>query len=102
MVYVRWWSQETVAVVTGANKGVGFAIAKKLAESGLTVVSTSRDVKRGEEATQKLVDQGLPVVLHQLDVTSPTSVQELANWLKQQYGYVDILVSVGFGSTWLF
>eukprot|EP00246_Nothoceros_aenigmaticus_P013752 TRINITY_DN489_c0_g1_i1.p1 TRINITY_DN489_c0_g1~~TRINITY_DN489_c0_g1_i1.p1 ORF type:complete len:296 (-),score=55.15 TRINITY_DN489_c0_g1_i1:336-1223(-) len=89
----RWWSQDTVAVVTGGNKGIGLAFVKQLAERGITVVLTSRDVTRGEEATKKLVEQGFPVVFHQLDVTKDQSAQKLAEWLKQQYGGIDILVN---------
>ncbi|WVZ15132.1 hypothetical protein V8G54_012698 [Vigna mungo] len=61
------------AVVTGENKGIGFAICKQLASNGFTVVFTARDEKRGVEAVEKLKELGLPshVVFHQLDVTDP-------------------------------
>ncbi|WVZ15116.1 hypothetical protein V8G54_012682 [Vigna mungo] len=61
------------AVVTGANKGIGFAICKQLALNGFTVVLTTRDEKRGVEAIEKLKELGLPshVVFHQLDVIDP-------------------------------
>lgn len=50
MKYRRWWSQETVAVVTGGNKGIGLAIGKHLAELGVTVILTARDATKGEKA----------------------------------------------------
>eukprot|EP00246_Nothoceros_aenigmaticus_P002212 TRINITY_DN13010_c0_g1_i1.p1 TRINITY_DN13010_c0_g1~~TRINITY_DN13010_c0_g1_i1.p1 ORF type:complete len:308 (-),score=45.23 TRINITY_DN13010_c0_g1_i1:234-1157(-) len=90
----RWWSESTVAVVTGANKGIGFSMVKALARNGIITVLTSRDVRRGEDATKKLRDDyGLPVVYHQLDVSNTESAQNLADWLKQQYGGVDILIN---------
>jgi 3-oxoacyl-ACP reductase-like protein len=46
----RWWSKDTVAVVTGANKGMAFEIVRQLAKEGITVVLTARDTTRGEEA----------------------------------------------------
>ncbi|KAG2380371.1 (+)-neomenthol dehydrogenase [Vigna angularis] len=83
------------AVVTGANKGIGFAICKQLASNGFTVVLTARDEKRGVEAVEKLKELGLPghVVFHQLDVTDPKSITSLADFIKTQYGKLDILVN---------
>ncbi|XP_027906202.1 (+)-neomenthol dehydrogenase-like [Vigna unguiculata] len=83
------------AVVTGANKGIGFAVCKQLASNGFTVVLTARDEKRGVEAVQKLKELGLPghVVFHQLDVTDPKSIKSLADFIKNQYGKLDILVN---------
>ncbi|KAG0585668.1 hypothetical protein KC19_2G028300 [Ceratodon purpureus] len=51
---VRWWSANTVAVVTGSNKGVGYEIARQLARNGLTTVVTARDVSRGTKAVEAL------------------------------------------------
>ncbi|WVZ03994.1 hypothetical protein V8G54_024800 [Vigna mungo] len=61
------------AVVTGANKGIGFAICKQLASNCFTVLLTAKDEKRGVEAVEKLKELGLPghVVFHQLDVIDP-------------------------------
>ncbi|KAJ1392618.1 Short-chain dehydrogenase/reductase SDR [Sesbania bispinosa] len=83
------------AVVTGANKGIGFAICKQLASNGITVVLTARDEKRGLEAVDKLKQLGLPghVVFHQLDVTDPASIRSLADFIKTQLGKLDILVN---------
>lgn len=88
----RWWSRDTVAVVTGANRGLGLEIARQLAQHGVTTVLTSRDALKGEDAAHRLVGEGLPVVYHQLEVGDPESAQRLAGWLKQRYGGVDILV----------
>ncbi|CAL1386803.1 unnamed protein product [Linum trigynum] len=91
----RWWSKETVAVVTGGNKGIGFAVVKKLAEQGLTVVLTARDVGRGKQAVETLRCRfGLDnVTFLQLDVSDPCSVEAFASRFRQDFGLLDILVN---------
>ncbi|KAI3434359.1 uncharacterized protein J3R85_006626 [Psidium guajava] len=88
-------STKRYAVVTGANKGIGFEICRQLASNGIVVVLTSRDEKRGLEAIQKLKDSGLSdyLVFHQLDVSDPSSVLALANFVKTRFGKLDILVN---------
>jgi hypothetical protein len=81
-----------VAVVTGANRGIGHALAARLAEHGLTVVLTARDDDRGEAAAAPLRDRGLPVVYRRLDVSDPASVAAFADWLRDTLGGLDILV----------
>ncbi|CAM6089919.1 unnamed protein product [Calypogeia fissa] len=96
-----WWSKDTIAVVTGANKGLGFEIVRLLAEQGLTVVLTARDSERGQEAVDELKKNGQKsVCFHQLDVESKESVETIAAWLKSKFGGIDILVNnagVAFG-----
>ncbi|KAJ8491972.1 hypothetical protein OPV22_013693 [Ensete ventricosum] len=89
----RWWSKETVAVVTGANKGIGFALVRRLAELGLTVVLTSRDVGKGKAAVESLDGQGLRVAFCHLDVAEPSSIVTFAAWLKRRFGGLDILIN---------
>ncbi|XP_030540948.1 (+)-neomenthol dehydrogenase-like [Rhodamnia argentea] len=84
------------AVVTGSNKGIGFAICKLLASKGIVVVLTARDEKKGLEAVDKLkLESGLSkhVFFHQLDVSNPASVSSLADFVKHQFGKLDILVN---------
>ncbi|CAN4120073.1 unnamed protein product [Withania somnifera] len=82
------------AVVTGANKGIGFETVKQLASSGVTVVLTARDEKRGREATSLLNEQGCSnVVFHQLDVQDAQSIESLAKFIQTQYGRLDILLN---------
>lgn len=82
------------AVVTGANKGIGFETVKQLANSGVTVVLTARNEKSGMEATSLLNEQGLlKVVFHQLDVQDAKSIESLAEFVQTQYGRLDILVN---------
>ncbi|KAM5572675.1 salutaridine reductase-like [Rosa sericea] len=83
-----------VSVVTGANKGIGFEICRQLASNGVRVVLTARDVKRGQEAVEKLKLSGLTdVIFHQLDVTDATSIASLADFIEIQFGKLDILVN---------
>ncbi|XP_044503859.1 (+)-neomenthol dehydrogenase-like [Mangifera indica] len=82
------------AIVTGANKGIGFEVCKQLASNGITVVLTARDEKRGLEAVEKLKESGLSDVLfHQLDVQDPASIAALRDFIQDQFGKLDILVN---------
>ncbi|KAH1045933.1 hypothetical protein J1N35_036717 [Gossypium stocksii] len=93
-------------VVTGANKGVGLEICKQLAQNGITVVLTARDEKRGLEALESIKQSGLSdyLIFHQLDVTDPESIASLADFVKKQFGKLDILVNNArvLGATFLF
>lgn len=93
-VSCKWWTKDTVALVTGGNKGIGLAAVKQLAQHGLTVVLTARDEKLGTAAVENLKSEGIESVhFHPLDVTSSESVEKLASWLKPKFGGIDILVS---------
>ncbi|CAI0379913.1 unnamed protein product [Linum tenue] len=84
------------AVVTGANRGLGFAICRQLAASGVVVVLTARDENRGIQAVDDLkTNHGVSsdnIVYHQLDVTDSSSISSLADFIKTQFGKLDILV----------
>jgi NAD(P)-dependent dehydrogenase (short-subunit alcohol dehydrogenase family) len=83
-----------VAVVTGSNRGLGYAIAKKLGQlPGIQVIVTSRGEAEGRAAQEKLAQTGIKADYHPLDISSDQSVQAFAEWLNQTYGKVDILVN---------
>lgn len=84
---------DKVAIVTGANRGLGLEAVRQLAQRGMTTILTCRDAAKGEAAAQSLQQQGLPVVFHQLDITQESSVKTLKQWVQQQYGRVDILIN---------
>ncbi|XP_042475513.1 (+)-neomenthol dehydrogenase-like [Macadamia integrifolia] len=87
-------ASKRLAVVTGANKGIGLEICRQLASNGVAVVLTARDENRGVEAVEKLKGSGLSdVVFHQLEVTDPASIASLALFIKTQFGKLDILVN---------
>ncbi|OUL18000.1 SDR family oxidoreductase [Nostoc sp. 106C] len=82
-----------IAVVTGSNRGLGYAISRKLSQIGIQVVLTSRNESDGLAAKQQLSSEGLDVNYHILDVTSDRSVAQFTQWLEETYGRVDILVN---------
>ncbi|HYS04273.1 MAG TPA: SDR family oxidoreductase [Candidatus Dormibacteraeota bacterium] len=82
-----------VAVVTGANRGIGFETCRQLAKHGMKVVLTSRDKEKGGAAAERLRSEGLDVDFLPLDVSDDLSVQEFARQIKKTYGRVDVLVN---------
>ncbi|MGD9146558.1 MAG: SDR family oxidoreductase [Anaerolineae bacterium] len=86
-------NENTIAIVTGANRGIGFETCRQLARRGIQVMMTSRDEAKGQAAQQKLANEGLEVAYHQLDVTDSESIQRLANDIRQQYGHLDALIN---------
>jgi NAD(P)-dependent dehydrogenase (short-subunit alcohol dehydrogenase family) len=82
-----------VAVVTGANRGIGLEVARELARAGLTVVLTCRDEVKGTEAQKQLASEGVKVDVRSLDITNSGSIRDLALYLRKQYGRLDVLVN---------
>jgi NAD(P)-dependent dehydrogenase (short-subunit alcohol dehydrogenase family) len=82
-----------VAVVTGANRGIGFEIVRQLARQGLQVILTSRDAKKGLHAQKALAKEGLEVIHRQLDVTRRSSAATLAKYIEREHGRLDVLVN---------
>lgn len=85
--------KDRIAVVTGANRGIGLEICRQLAQQGVRVVLTSRDTVKGEAARETLAAEGLDVAFHQLDVTDARSIARLATFVTQFYGRLHILVN---------
>lgn len=82
-----------VALVTGANKGIGLHIARQLAQRGLTVLLGARNAERGRAAVAGLVGEGLDVRLLVLDVTDAGSVAAAAEQVAKDPGRLDVLVN---------
>ncbi|GAA1111645.1 SDR family oxidoreductase [Nocardiopsis composta] len=82
-----------VALVTGANKGIGFETARLLGERGMTVLAGSRDADRGRKAVEELVAGGVDAHAVRLDVTDEASVEAAAAWIGGAYGRLDVLVN---------
>jgi NAD(P)-dependent dehydrogenase (short-subunit alcohol dehydrogenase family) len=81
---------DKIALITGANQGIGFHIAKDLAEKGLTVLVGSRNLANGEAAAR---DIGKNAHAIQLDVTDKASIAAAAARIEKEYGRLDILVN---------
>ena len=82
-----------VALVTGANRGIGFEVSRQLARRGFTVVLGSRDPQKGERAAARLTEEGLSVLPRRLDVSEDESVEELAASIEAGQGRLDVLVN---------
>ena len=82
-----------VAVVTGANKGIGLETARQLASRGITVFLGARDEARGRSAAEKLRADGLDAHPLRLDVTDDASVAAAAALVEKNAGRLDILVN---------
>ena len=82
-----------VAVVTGANRGLGLEVSRQLASLGYRVMLGSRDLARGAQAAAALAEAGLDVIPVELDVTDPATLSRLAGRLEAEAGHVDVLVN---------
>ncbi len=81
------------AIVTGANRGIGFETCRQLAGLGYRVVLTSRDVSQGMAAAERLLQQGSDVIYRPLDVTSHLHVMDLFHYVRRNFGGADVLVN---------
>ncbi len=90
-----------IALITGANKGLGKEIGRQLGLLGYTVILTSRDVKAGAAAVAELVALGCNAHSVQLEVTNPNDIAKLSNDLKTKFGKLDVLVNnAGIALEW--
>jgi NAD(P)-dependent dehydrogenase (short-subunit alcohol dehydrogenase family) len=83
-------ANERIALVTGANQGVGFQVAKELVASGVTVLVGSRDLERGKTAAAEI---GAGATAIQIDVTGRVSIDAAAEKIRKEFGRLDLLVN---------
>lgn len=86
-------THQQVAMITGANKGIGRATAAQLAALGMTVLIGARNPRRGEEAAAALRAAGGDAHAVTLDVTDPTTIEEAARWVEERFGHLDVLIN---------
>jgi NAD(P)-dependent dehydrogenase (short-subunit alcohol dehydrogenase family) len=90
-----------VALITGANKGLGKEIARQLASLGYTVVITSRDERAGRAVADELVRSGHDAHAVRLEVTNPEQIAAVAAHLDKTFGKLDVLVNnAGIALEW--
>jgi NAD(P)-dependent dehydrogenase (short-subunit alcohol dehydrogenase family) len=84
---------QRVAIISGANRGIGLEVSRQLSVAGLHVVLGSRDTNAGEQAARSLIAHGLDVESHQLDVTDEESVRTLVDHVERVLGGADVLIN---------
>src|SRR5688572_28622425 len=82
-----------IALITGANKGIGIETARLLGCRAMTVLVGARDRQLGAEAERALREDGADAHFVQLDVTDGSSIERVAQWIEQEHGRLDILVN---------
>ena len=82
-----------IALITGANKGIGFETARQLAEKGMTVLVGARDGARGETAAAALRADGLDAIALEIDVSDDAAIARAAESVGAEFGHLDVLVN---------
>jgi NAD(P)-dependent dehydrogenase (short-subunit alcohol dehydrogenase family) len=82
-----------VALISGANKGIGLETARQLGKQGVTVLLGARDLSKGEAAAAQLKSEGIDVRAVKLDVVNPADVKAVAEKIEREFGQLDILVN---------
>jgi NAD(P)-dependent dehydrogenase (short-subunit alcohol dehydrogenase family) len=86
-------AEKKIALVTGGNRGLGFETCRQLAQSGLIVILSARNTTKGKIAAKQLIDRGLDVVFHHLDVSDQSHLDRIIYHVEQQFGRIDVLVN---------
>ena len=81
------------ALITGANKGIGFETALSFARAGYTVFATVRNLEDSATLKQCITDELLPILVYKMDVDSDESVKQCINQVMQEHGPIDVLVN---------
>jgi NAD(P)-dependent dehydrogenase (short-subunit alcohol dehydrogenase family) len=91
-----------IALITGANKGIGYEIARGLGARRIVVLIGARDEARGQAAAAKLKAEGADARFVPLDVTDKDTIGRAARWIEDQFGHLDILVNNAGIAEWGF
>lgn len=86
-------NNQKVALITGANKGIGFEVARQLGARGIRVLIGARDGGRGKAAVEQLKAENIVATYVSLDVTDTKSIKKAAARISKEYGKLDILVN---------
>src|SRR5215470_19643098 len=82
-----------IALITGANRGLGFETARRLAKQGVKVLIGARSEERGKEAEAKLKSEGLEAEFILLDMTDKKTHEKAARVIEEKFGKLDILIN---------
>ena len=86
-------STNKVALITGANKGIGLETARQLAQKKFTVLVGARDEAKGKEAAEELRKEGLEARALVIDVNDSASIRKAAAQVEKVFGHLDVLVN---------
>jgi len=84
---------QKIALVTGANRGIGLETARQLGRQGVTVIVAARDQGKAQEAAGTLQAEGIAAVPLKLDVTSSADIQAAARFVEEEFGRLDVLIN---------
>ncbi|CAN5574383.1 SDR family oxidoreductase [soil metagenome] len=84
---------QKVALVTGANKGIGYETAKQLAQEGVTVIAAARNEAKGKASVDTLKQEGFDVEFLKLDVDNEADIDAAYDYIERKYGKLDILIN---------
>jgi len=84
---------QKIAIVTGANRGIGLEITRQLAEQGIHVIGTARDEAQGNAMVDVMTESGLSVSTFPLEVSDHAQCEALVKHVLDDYGRIDILVN---------
>lgn len=82
-----------IALITGANKGIGYEVARQLGKRGMTILVGARNETLGREAAEKLKADGVDARFVRLDVTDQTTIERAASEIEREFGKLDVLVN---------
>lgn len=85
--------ERTIALITGANKGIGYEVARRLGRHGMTVLVGARDEARGSAAVEQLRAAGTRAELVPLDVNDSASIADASAQIEHRFGRLDVLVN---------
>lgn len=84
---------QKIALITGANKGLGFETARQLGKQNITVLLGARDLVKGQKAAETLIAEGIDAYAVKLNVTNNEDVKAVKSFIESKYGKLDILVN---------
>lgn len=85
-------SNKRIALITGASRGIGAAVAKRFASEGMHVILASRNVKGMENTDDAIRTQGHSATLVEIDLENPEKIEQLAAQVSERFGRLDVLV----------